>query len=117
MRVLVCGSRRFTNPFTVSLAIDERIARLPERSTVIHGAANGADKIAAEAAVRHGHRVNAFEADWDRYGKRAGVIRNIRMLNSRPELVIAFWDGQSRGTAHTIREAQRRGIPVEVLSA
>lgn len=117
MNVLVCGSRRFANPFVVSLAIDERIGRLPERSTVIHGDAQGADRIAAEAAERHGHHVIPFPADWKRLGKRAGIERNKKMLDTGPDLVIAFWDGASPGTAHTIGEARRRDIPVEVFAA
>jgi hypothetical protein len=39
------------------------------------------------------------------------------MLNGSPDLVIAFWDGESRGTRHTIDEAKRRGIPVEIVGA
>jgi hypothetical protein len=61
--------------------------------------------------------VRVFPADWERYKRRAGIIRNLEMLDQEPDLVIAFWDGKSRGTAHTIGEARRRGIPVEVVSA
>lgn len=116
MKVLVCGSRDFENPFLVAIAIDTRMAELPAKSTVIHGNARGADRIAAEAAERHGHTVRPFRADWKKFGKSAGVIRNIEMLAQGPELVIAFWDGQSRGTKHTIDTARARGIPVEVVS-
>ncbi len=49
-------------------------------------------------------------------GRRAGPERNIRMLDSTPDLVLAFWDGQSRGTRHTISEARRRNITVRVVT-
>ncbi|HXH87246.1 MAG TPA: SLOG family protein [Gaiellaceae bacterium] len=117
MKVLVCGSRRFADPFRVSLAIDARMRALPKRAAVIHGAAQGADRIAAEAAHRCGHTVKSFPADWKTYGKRAGFVRNREMLDQHPDLVIAFWDGQSRGTAHTINTAKARGIPVEVIAS
>ena len=95
--------------------IDARRSNLPVGAEVIHGGALGADQIAAEAAARHGHPVKAFYADWDAHGKRAGVLRNLQMLDQNPDLVIAFWDGSSRGTAHTIANAGARKIPVEIV--
>lgn len=114
MNVLICGSRRFADPFTVSLAIDQRVQELPDDCTVIVGGANGADQIAEEAARRHGRPVVIHKADWNKHGKRAGILRNLEMLKEA-DFVVAFWDGKSRGTEHTICEARRRGIPVEVV--
>ena len=51
------------------------------------------------------------------YGPRAVVIRNEQMLDTGVDLVIAFWDGQSRGTQHMIESAKRRGIPVEIIGS
>ncbi len=115
VKVLVCGSREFTNPFTVSLAIDQRISQLPVPTHIIHGDAPGADRIAAAAGERHGHNVQAFPADWETHGLRAGILRNLAMLDEKPDLVIAYWNGKNAGTAHTIKEAGKRGIPVEVI--
>ena len=84
MKVLVTGSRKFTDPFTASLEIDKRLGNLPEGAVVIHGGALGADKMAGEAAARHGHLVRAFFADWDTHGKKAGIIRNLAMLDEDP---------------------------------
>jgi hypothetical protein len=84
---------------------------------VIHGDARGADRWAAEVARQLGCRVRAFPADWDRFGKRAGILRNLQMLDQEPVLVLAFQFNGSRGTQHTISEARRRGIPVEVYTA
>lgn len=110
MRVLVCGSRDFHYPALVAM----RLAQLPADAIVMHGAARGVDTIAAKIAAGLGLEIEDYPADWKRYGKRAGIERNLDMLDARPDLVIAFWDGQSRGTAHTIREAEKRGIRVEV---
>ena len=111
MRVLVCGSRTYLN----GDRIRERLAQLPTGSTIIAGAARGADTIAANAGRSLGYDVIEVPADWDRYGKSAGLRRNVQMLEMSPDLVIAFWDGDSRGTAHTMREARSRGITVEVV--
>lgn len=110
--VLVCGSRTWDD----ADAIVDRIGKLPRGTTVIQGGAEGADLIAGRAAFVRGLRTKTYRADWARLGRRAGIVRNLEMLDTGPALVIAFWDGESRGTAHTIREAQRRGIPVEVIT-
>ena len=113
MKVLVCGSRDWTD-FD---AIANRLTALPgehEEITVIHGGAPGADTMARRAARLLRFEVRAFPADWRTWGKRAGFIRNVAMLDEQPDLVIAFQLNDSRGTQHTIDEARRRGIPVEV---
>lgn len=115
MKVLVCGTRHFKDPFRANLVIDERIKQLP-LCTVIHGGALGADRMAAEAAARCGLVVVAFLPNYERDGARAPLVRNIIMLEERPDLVLAFWDRGSTGTAHTIVEAGRRKIPVEIIA-
>lgn len=113
MKILVCGSRDWTDEH----AIDAKLSALTgghEEITVIHGAAPGADRIADKVARRYGSTVKRFPADWARYGKRAGYLRNIEMLDEEPDLVLAFQRAGSRGTQHTIDEARRRGILVEV---
>lgn len=115
MKVLVCGSREFSDPFRANLAIIDRIAQLP-LCEVIHGGARGADQMAATAATRMGHPVTMFAADWKTHGKRAGVIRNLEMLAQRPDLVLAFWNEESVGTMHTLTEAYKRKIPVEIVA-
>lgn len=116
MKVLACGSRRFADQFAASLAIDARIGQLPADCEVIHGGAAGADEMAGRAAYARGLPVTVFIPDWDHHGKRAGVLRNLQMLDQAPDLVLAFWDGKSTGTAHTIVEAGKRKIPVEIVA-
>jgi hypothetical protein len=116
MKVLVCGSRSWGADREQTQKLYGRIASLPLDALILHGAARGADRLAADAAYLHGHSVESFPADWELYGRRAGFVRNLQMLDQEPDLVLAFWDGESRGTLHTIEEARRRGIPVEVIS-
>lgn len=110
--VLVCGSRTFTDADKVTQAIDGH----PQGTIFIHGAARGADQIAARVADGLGYETRAFPADWRGKGRAAGIIRNLEMLDQGPSKVIAFWDGVSTGTGHTVSEARKRGIPVEVVS-
>lgn len=88
---------------------------LPPGTTVMHGGARGPDRLAGAYAESLGFEVEEYRADWKGLGKRAGIIRNLDMLDAGPELVIAFWDGESAGTKHTITEARKRGIPVEEI--
>ena len=113
MKVLVCGSRDWNDFY----AIRDRLALLGSGTTIIHGQARGADMIADVYARQFGYEVREFPAAWRTHGKRAGVLRNLQMLDEEPDLVLAFQRNKSRGTQHTIDEALRRGIPVEVIEA
>lgn len=114
MKVLVCGSRSLDNRATHQ-AIHTRLAGLPEGSQVISGGAAGPDTFAMKAALDLRLDFRSFLPNWERDGKRAGILRNLRMLDEQPDLVLAAWDGESHGTKHTIEEARRRGIPVEMI--
>ena len=96
MTVLVCGDRKWTSRET----IEQRLRLLPSGTRIIHGAARGADTIGGEIAKQLGFRVWAFPADWKRFGRSAGPIRNREMLAQRPDLVLAFHNclSESKGT-------------------
>ena len=113
MKVLICGSRGWTD----QAAIWDRLRNLPLDAEIITGGAIGVDTIAKIGADYFGLTSIVFPADWKTHGKAAGLIRNIEMLDQKPDLVIAFWDGKSTGTAHTITNAEKRTIPVEVITA
>lgn len=117
MKILICGSRDWTDP----TPIYRRVEQLPAGSLVIEGGADGADKLAWAAATR----ANLFVAEvevpgvfWRRdvYGKRAGHLRNSAMLELGPELVIAFTtkNPPTPGTANMMMQARERGVPVEL---
>lgn len=111
MRVIVCGSRRWRDRGVIT----DRLFDLHPNTTVVHGGAPGADQIAHQEAQKLGLVVEEHRADWGSLGKRAGLVRNTVMANLGADLCIAFWDGQSTGTAHMMEEARKRGIPVEVI--
>ena len=82
--------------------------------TLVSGMAKGADLMAYNYAVSHGYEVVCFPADWDNLGKRAGFVRNETMARAADGL-IAFWDGQSRGTKHMIETMEAMGKDTRVI--
>lgn len=106
-RLLVCGGRDFTDENLMHSVLDFR--RTLE--VLIHGVARGADTLAGEWAKFWGVPVDAYPADWDRLGKRAGALRNAQMLREgKPTLVIAFPGGA--GTANMVEQSLTAGVPV-----
>lgn len=113
MKVLVCGSRKIKDngPVLRRLALFPRCC-----TTLISGGAPGVDRSAEEVAKMLHLPIEVFKPDYKRWGRHhAPRERNLRMLDEEPDLVLAFWDGKSTGTKHTIEEAERRGIPVEKI--
>lgn len=117
MKVLMCGSRTWDDLEAIVRWLGNLRGEHGEALVVISGGApRGADRICASVCDALGISLVEVPAEWERYGKRAGILRNVKMLNLEPQLVIAFWDGRSAGTRHTIDEATRRGIPVRIVS-
>lgn len=138
MRVVIYGGRDFANKIIKGDAIAmveyhwgiaelEKIAQehaeatgvdieelwLPEW-TVISGGAAGADLLGEEFAVINWCQLEVYKAKWDKFGKQAGILRNIEMLKKgKPDLGIAFPGG--RGTAHMTSILKEAGIPVREL--
>lgn len=112
--ILVCGSRGFTNRY----GLFEELKEYFPIDRILSGGARGADQLGEEFADEYGIRCSVFWPDWKPngvYDPFAGYARNLRMLNENPDLVVAGWDGLSRGTLHTISEAVQRGIPVSIV--
>ncbi len=107
MRVAVIGSR--------SLSVKNLGEFLPEGvSEILSGGARGVDASAKEYAEAQGIPLREFLPEYERYGKAAPLRRNLALL-AEADLVLAFWDGSSRGTAFVIRECRRRGVSLRVI--
>ena len=118
MRVLVCGSR----DFQAGAGLFEELDMLHmehEFTLVIEGEAKGADTLAREWAEARSIPVLSFPADWKKYGKAAGPIRNKLMLDEgKPDLVVAFPSNgleNSNGTKNMIKQARAAGIKTIVI--
>lgn len=119
MRVLITGSRRWTDQATIETALREAAADLhPRTVTVVHGACpyGGADIIAAAIGDRLGFVVEPHPAAWQEHGKAAGPLRNQEMVDLGADVCLAFPDADSRGTWDCVRRADAAGIPVIVDS-
>jgi hypothetical protein len=117
MKILVCGSRHWAKRQPIATRLS--FFNVNEHHTIIEGGAPGADTVARSVALKLGFDVITLWANWERDGKAAGPIRNRKMLSMKPDLVLAFHEdlSKSKGTADTVREAQRLGIKVEVHSS
>jgi hypothetical protein len=111
MKTIIAGSRTITNWETVKNAIEWSGFEITE---VVSGHANGVDLIGEKWARLNKIPVKTFpvkKADWDKFGKAAGPIRNRRMAEYGEQL-IAIQKGGSGGTQNMVEEAKKRGLPV-----
>lgn len=104
MTILCCGSRNWSKWTTMNRTL-YLLRDIAGFYKMLHGGAPGADQVAGAIADYYGWEVEVMRPDWFKYGKRAGMLRNTEMLERRPDYVIAFWDGVSRGTLDTITKA------------
>lgn len=109
-RIIVAGGRDFGDYFAVQLAL-ERVAGVGDE--IVSGGAAGADKLGERYASEQDHPLKVFPANWETNGRAAGPMRNSVMAEYADTLV-AFWDGQSRGTKDMIRKALNGGLEVHV---
>lgn len=118
-RALIVGSRNFDDYELLEEIMDGRLA---DKSSVeiVSGGARGADSLAERYAKERGYKLTVFPADWDKYGKSAGYIRNeemhryIREFDER--LCVAFWDGESKGTAHNFELSKKYNNPIDIVN-
>ena len=114
-KVIVCGSRGFEDYDTLKAFCDKILfdKTRTHKLTVISGAARGADKLGEKYANEKGYACEVYPADWDKYGRSAGMRRNEEMLQ-RADGVIAFSVNKSAGTENMIKIAKDAGKKVAV---
>jgi hypothetical protein len=115
MRILCCGDRNWHS----LVSIEKVLEGYPRDTVIIHGNANGADRMSAEIANKFGYTIESYPARWDIYGRAAGPIRNQEMLDKgKPEFVIAFHKDleNSKGTKDMVKRASKAGIPTRVIT-
>ena len=103
-RILICGDRNYKD----WLRIQDYLNTISRTTIIIHGGARGADSLAGNLATSLKMKVIKFPAEWDKYGKAAGVLRNQQMLDDgHPDLVVYFHKDleNSKGTKDMVTRA------------
>ena len=109
-RLLVCGGRDYDDAAFLFRTLDD-LYREHQFRDFMQGGARGADALAKDWAKTHPEIARwEYKAEWKKYGPAAGPIRNERMLEWGPDLVVAFAGG--KGTAHMVRLARAAGVEV-----
>ncbi len=106
MKVAVIGSRGIEN-----LNIGEYLPK--ETTEIVSGGAHGVDTLARNYTEQNGLKLTEFLPDYDKYGRSAPLKRNIQIIEYA-DLVLAFWDGKSRGTKFVIDNCKKLGKKCEV---
>lgn len=113
MKLAIVGSRTF-NKRSLMIRILTQLNIKPRPELIISGGAKGADTLAKNYAEVVNVPFLEFLADWDKYGKSAGYKRNVQIVDACDKLV-AFWDGHSKGTKHSIDLAEKAGKLLKVI--
>jgi hypothetical protein len=116
MRVIICGDRKWSD----KNMIWDSMALLPHGTTIITGGAPGADSAAMVYANLHPYslKLEVFPAAWEKYGKSAGPRRNQQMVDTNPNMILAFHDDieNSKGTKDMVERARAQLIPVNLFT-
>lgn len=115
-RVIIAGSRNFHDDQLMWAMMDKFLSekKLTHEIIVLSGCASGADSLGEYYATSRHYKIKRYPAKWDKLGRFAGVMRNREMAENADALV-AFWDGESRGTEHMINIAHEKGLHVRVV--
>lgn len=113
-RVIIAGSRSFDDYALLKKKADLYLSNIKDEIRVVCGLARGADTLGEKYARERGYDVDYYPADWTNLGKAAGYVRNEQMARNADAL-IAFWDGESVGTAHMITLSRKYNLPIRIV--
>lgn len=114
-RIVVAGCRDYEDYGGAKAFIEMCIKKIREKHTLIFlsGGCKGADMLGEKFADENGFSIERYPADWQKYGKSAGPLRNLHMAKAC-DYIICFWDKKSRGTASLIYYAKKLKKPIKV---
>lgn len=114
-KVIIAGSRGFDDYAALCSCCDKMLARKAQERqiTIVSGHAQGADLLGEKYARERGYNIELHPANWSKYGRAAGPKRNKEMALCSNAL-LAFWDGESKGTKNMIDEARAAGLQVRI---
>lgn len=115
---LVVGSRNFNDYTKMRTYLDKMLSGHKDKVVIVSGGAKGADYLAERYANERNYPLIVMKAEWDKWGKSAGYVRNQKMhdfIAKHPHRgCVAFWDGQSKGTAHNFPICEKMGTPLRI---
>ncbi len=112
--VIIAGSRNFNDYDLLKSKCLYYLQNKLSNITIISGIANGADKLGERFAKEYNLSIKQYPADWNKYGKSAGYLRNIEMAENA-HAVIVFWDGKSKGTKHMIDISKKYNLLLKIV--
>lgn len=112
-RVIIAGGRDFDDYPLLVKTMDKLLQNITDKVVVVCGMARGADSLGERYAKERGFEVKYSPANWDYHGKAAGYKRNEQMAQNADALV-AFWDGESKGTGHMINLAKAYNLKIRI---
>lgn len=110
-KLAIIGGRDFKNYSLMTKLLENYKSKI---TLVVSGAAKGADSLGEKWAIDNNIETLIFPADWDRFGKTAGYIRNEDIIK-HCDLCIAFWDGKSKGTKHSLSLCKKYNKPTKII--
>lgn len=114
--VCVAGSRSYNDYAEFTYWLDSYVDHIGSANIcfVSGAASNGADAMIIHWCKENNYTCFEYPADWDEFGKSAGMIRNAEMRSVITHL-LAFWDGASKGTEEMINESMKMDIEVATI--
>ena len=112
-RVIIAGTRDFADYEALKTYADYKLSRIEDSIEIVSGGSRGADTLGEQYAREKGYSIKRFPAEWEKYGRSAGPRRNEAMARYADAL-LAYWDGESRGTKNMIELAKANGLKVGV---
>lgn len=113
MKIIVAGSREFKDYEMLKNKLDKLLINQKDIQ-IVSGGCRGADELGEMYAKEKGYSLKVFKADWNKYGKKAGPLRNRQMAKYADGLV-AFYKEGSRGTKNMIEEAGKEGLKIRII--
>ncbi len=112
-KVIIAGSRDFKNYELLQAKLDTLLQDKTDIQ-IVSGKAQGADRLGEKYAKENGYPIKEFPAQWDKYEKSAGMIRNNEMAKYA-DACVCFWNGKSKGTAHMLKIATKNNLLMRVI--
>jgi hypothetical protein len=114
-RLAVVGSRNLTDYALVISTLTPYLDEHGSSLVIVSGGAKGADSLGALFGRKHNLKVDVYLPEWGKYGKSAGFRRNTTIWDNA-DAGVAFWDGVSRGTAHSFDIAKAQNKPLQIVT-